>query len=471
MKKIILFAMLAAFFLITSFTGREIKPVIKGNQVHKFIGAKGEVKLMTLDPGHFHAALVQKNMYDQISPEVFVYSPVAGTDLSEHMKKIDGYNTRADKPTSWKEKVYTGSDYFEKMLNEKPGNVVVLAGNNRIKTDYIMKSVAAGLNVLADKPMVITPEKFSELEEAFKIAKAKKVLLYDIMTERSEITSMMEKELSHIPVLFGKLQTGTAAKPAVEKLSVHFFYKSVSGSPLIRPAWAFDIRQQGEGIVDVATHLVDLVQWGCFPEQIIQKSDIQMLSARRWPTIITLDEFKDVTKMNEYPAYLKNDIKDGKLMEYANGTMTYKLKGMYVKVTAEWRYKAPEGCGDTHYSVTRGTLCNLEIHQGKEENYVPTLYVYANKGSNLVVLSKELEKAIVKNKITPGLTLEKINATTWKVIIPEKYKVGHEAHFGQVTEQFLNYLKAGKLPAWEVPNMIAKYYTTTSALSLARKDK
>jgi hypothetical protein len=68
-----------------------------------------------------------------------------------------------------------------------------------------------------------------------------------------------------------------------------------------------------------------------------------MLSARRWPTIITLDEFKDVTKMNEYPAYLKNDIKDGKLMEYANGSMTYKLKGLYVKVTAEWRYKAPEG--------------------------------------------------------------------------------------------------------------------------------
>ena len=27
---------------------------------NKFTGAKGEVRLMTLDPGHFHAALVQK---------------------------------------------------------------------------------------------------------------------------------------------------------------------------------------------------------------------------------------------------------------------------------------------------------------------------------------------------------------------------------------------------------------------------
>ena len=40
-----------------------------------FTGAKGEVKIMTLDPGHFHAALVQKNMYEQVSPEVYVYAP------------------------------------------------------------------------------------------------------------------------------------------------------------------------------------------------------------------------------------------------------------------------------------------------------------------------------------------------------------------------------------------------------------
>ncbi|MDP4206090.1 MAG: putative oxidoreductase C-terminal domain-containing protein, partial [Bacteroidota bacterium] len=48
---------------------------------------------------------------------------------------------------------------------------------------------------------------------------------------------------------------------------------------------------------------------------------------------------------------------------------------------------------------------------------------------------------------------------------------GHEAHFAQVTEKFLGYLKDGKLPRWEVPNMIAKYYTTTSALKMALKSK
>jgi hypothetical protein len=58
----------------------------------------------------------------------------------------------------------------------------------------------------------------------------------------------------------------------------------------------------------------------------------------------------------------------------------------------------------------------------------------------------------------------------WQVLIPEKYRVGHEAHFGEVMERFLGYLEAGKLPAWEVPNMLAKYYTTTTALQMAREN-
>ena len=58
----------------------------------------------------------------------------------------------------------------------------------------------------------------------------------------------------------------------------------------------------------------------------------------------------------------------------------------------------------------------------------------------------------------------------WTVNIPDKFKVGHEAHFGQVTEKFLGYLKSGKLPDWEVPNMIVKYYTTTEGMKKAMEE-
>jgi hypothetical protein len=40
-----------------------------------------------------------------------------------------------------------------------------------------------------------------------------------------------------------------------------------------------------------------------------------------------------------------------------------------------------------------------------------------------------------------------------------------------VTERFLEYLVNGNMPDWEVPNMIAKYYTTTHALRLAEESR
>jgi len=60
---------------------------------------------------------------------------------------------------------------MKKMIAEKAGNVVVLAGNNQLKTDYILQSVNAGLNVFSDKPMVIDQKGFQKLEKAFAVAK------------------------------------------------------------------------------------------------------------------------------------------------------------------------------------------------------------------------------------------------------------------------------------------------------------
>src|SRR6476619_5419077 len=104
-----------------------------------------QVRLMTLDPGHFHAALVQKEMYPGVAPRVDVYAPL-GPDLFEHLGRVAAYNRRADKPTSWDLEVHTSADYFERMLRDHPGNVVVLSGRNRGKIDRIVASVNAGLN-------------------------------------------------------------------------------------------------------------------------------------------------------------------------------------------------------------------------------------------------------------------------------------------------------------------------------------
>jgi len=461
---------IAVATLFSACAGGGQKPAGTEKIISKFTGAAGEVKLMTLDPGHFHAALIQKSMYQQIDPTVYVYAP-EGSDVTDHLARIEGFNKRTEKPTAWIEKVYTGADYLEKMLADKPGNVMMVAGNNAKKTEYIQKAVEADLNVFADKPMVITPEAFPVLEQTFKIADEKGVLLYDIMTERHEITSIVQRELANNPEIFGGLIEGTPGQPAVTKESVHHFSKMVAGSPLKRPAWFFDTAQQGEGIVDVTTHLVDLVQWGCFPEVILNKSDVQMISAKRWTTDLSPVQFEKVTGMKEFPEFLKKDVVNNTLKVYSNGEIVYKLKDKVAKVSVIWNFEAPEGTGDTHFSIMRGNQCNVMIRQGKEEGYKPTVFIEATAADDLAAFEASLKKAVEQDIALKyaGLKLKKLGDKLWTVEIPALYSVGHEAHFGQVTEKYLQYLKDGKLPGWEVPNMIVKYYTTTEALKLAKQ--
>ncbi|MDZ7608548.1 MAG: putative oxidoreductase C-terminal domain-containing protein [Cyclobacteriaceae bacterium] len=431
--------------------------------------ANSEFRFITLDPGHFHAALVQKTRVAGVESVVHVYAP-EGADVQDHLARIRGFNTRPELPTDWVEEVYTGPDYMEKMITDKPGNIVIISGNNARKTEYIKSAVQAGLHVLADKPMAINAENFDALKQAFDIAKANNVLLYDIMTERYEIATMLQKELSMVPEVFGELLPGTAEEPAVTKESVHHFYKQVSGAALKRPAWFFDVTQQGEGIVDVTTHLVDLIQWECFPEQIIDyENEIEIVEANRWATDLTPSMFEQVTKMAEYPDYLKKDIvNDSILHVYSNGSIDYKIKGIHARVSVIWNYEAPEGGQDTHYSIMRGSKASLVIRQGKDENYQPSLFVQntgdASDTDFDAVLRQTVEALQAKY---PGIGMEQLGDEI-KITIPDSYKVGHEAHFTQVAEKYLNYLREGSLPSWEVPNMLAKYYTTTQAFKMSR---
>jgi len=265
-----------------------------------FVGSQSskpatEVRFITLDPGHFHAGLVQKEMYPNVSRKVNIYAPL-GSDLIEHLNRIVAFNTRKENATSWELEVHTGPDFLERMLREKPGNVVVLSGRNRGKIDRIKASIEAGLNVLADKPWIIDAADLPKLEAALQTADQKRLVAYDIMTERYEITTMLQRELVNDRDTFGTQMPGTEKDPGVYMESVHQLLKLVAGLPLRRPAWFFDTRQQGEGLTDVGTHLVDLAQWILFPEQSIDyRSDVRVFAAKRWPTVLTKPDFQRVT--------------------------------------------------------------------------------------------------------------------------------------------------------------------------------
>jgi len=429
-----------------------------------------EVKFLELDPGHFHAALVLNRNYAGVAKDVRVFAP-QGPDVAAHQKLVTAFNTRAKDPTAWNEIVYTGDDYLAKALaaDDKASTVVVLAGKNDKKSDYYLAAIRAGFNVLSDKPMAITPDAYAKLREAAKLADEKGLYFADIMTERNEITTILQRHLVAAKALYGEQEKGTADDPAVTKISVHHFCKLVNGKPLQRPGWYYDTDQQGEAIVDVTTHLVDLVQWETFPNETLSTADVKMLKARTWPTPISAADYKTSTGLDTWPDFLKKSVDARNVLQCkANGEFTYALKGVHAKVSVEWHFMPPKGTGDTHYSLMRGTKAEVIIRQGAAEGYKPRVYVKPRAGQDKAALEQALAAAVADfNKTYPGVTF-KAEGEGWTMVVPQPYEIGHEAHFSQVMNMYLGWMKKGEQPADYLPNMLVKYYTLAEAWKASR---
>lgn len=438
-----------------------------------FTGQKGEVKLIVLAPGHFHANLLQKTAMPQVNDSVLVYASSSDeTGLKQYLAAIEQSNNRSEDPTNWQLSVYAENDFLDKMITEAKGNVVLLAGNNREKTDYIQQAVDAGLNVLSDKPMAINKDDFFLLEKAYSTAESKDVLLYDMMTERYDMLNIIEKQLLNDTLFFGELVAGSMNEPAVYMESIHHFYKEVSGVPLQRPAWYYDVEQQGEGIADVTTHLIDLLFWKCFPEKVIDyRNDISNISAIHWPTKISFDQFVRSTGESSFPAYLQKYMKGDFLNVYANGTVHFKVKGHDVAMKVIWNYQAPAGGGDTFMGRMNGTKATLKTVQDKDHGFVKQLYVQAAEGVGEREFEINLKVAIEKIQHSyPFVSFSPSNQKgEYLINIPVESRDGHESHFRYVAESFFGFLVNRNMPEWETANTLAKYFITTEAVDVARE--
>lgn len=431
---------------------------------------KPEVHFMTIDPGHFHAGLVQKEMYPGVSRRADVFAPL-GPDLTEHLNRIASFNRRAENPTSWELDVHTSDDFFDRMLRNPPGNVVILSGRSPNKIDYIRRSTEVGLNVLADKPWILKSSDLPKLESALAEADRRRVVAYDIMTERFEVTSQLQRVLVNDSATFGEIVKGTVGEPAVYMESVHYLKKVVAGAMNIRPAWFFDNTQQGEGLNDVGTHLVDLVQWTLFPDTALDyRRDVAVVGAQRWPTAISEADFRAVTNAPRFPDAIAAAVKDGTLEYFCNTLVSYTLRGIHTKLNVIWDWEAAPGAGDSHYAFYRGTRSKIEIRQTRADRFRPELYVVANApATHAEVLSAVRKKIAAVKAQFPGVDVEDRGGEI-HVTIPDALRVGHEAHFAQVTKSFLGYLRdRSKLPAWERPNMLAKYFVSTTGTELSRQ--
>ena len=155
------------------------------------------------------------------------------------------------------------------------------------------------------------------------------------------------------------------------------------------PIWPlsfFDIEDQGEGLSDVGTHLVDLAQWTLYPDQAIDyRTEIEMLGGRRWPTVMSKADFTRVTGLGEYPRELRQWVKSDRFDYFCNNEVSYKLRGVRVKMNVLWNFEASPGTGDSYEAIFRGTKARVDIRQGKKENFKPEVYVVPAAGARAEV--------------------------------------------------------------------------------------
>lgn len=421
---------------------------------------------MTLAPGHFHAALVQKRALSGVHHRTYVYGPL-DADTVSHLARLTAFNSRRDAPTNWDVDLRAGADYLDRFVREQPGNTVVLSGRNRPKIDLMALAVENGLNVIADKPWIIDRADFPKLEALFRQAELREVMVWDVLTERFEITNWLQRELVRDSELFGDWLAGTPDRPALMFQSVHSLKKLVNGQPLVRPWWWFDPAISGEAIADVGTHLADLAVWFVSPDQAVDyATQIQILAADRTPLLLSEDEYRQITRTVGYPPELRAHVVNGQLYYAGNNNTTFTLRGVRVRLSTSWEYDAPGG--DMHQSYACGTRATISVRQqpsGRAELYVGAV----DRADYPNVLKKLRDKCDVLQREFVGLSVADLGAEA-RVLIPESWRAGHEDHFGAVMEEFVRYFHAPRaIPSWERPNALARYYITTKAVEMARQ--
>lgn len=408
---------------------------------------ESKIKLNVLSPAHPHGAHLQETFKGEFCREVAVYAPTKGDMQISYLNLIERYNKKVNEQDLWRLNIYTGSDYLEKMLREKKGDMIIIASNNQRKAEYIEKSARAGMSVLADKPMALSGDDFKRLESAFNMAAEHGNYISDLpsMSMRRFVTYIVQKELNAIPEVFGELLTGTVDNPAVIQKNHHLYWKGIK-----RPPWFFDVKQQGSGLTDVTTHLIDIVQWSCFLcESIDYRKDIHVTSARTWATDITPTQFRKATSIDDYPEYLHPYRQDSVLKIHSNGEINYTLKGIHVQIVSTWDFESVDGERDSYESIIRGSKATLKIKTGNLND----LFIEPSEGDHAVI-GKALEAVVERLKAQyPYLSLSR-EKVGWR-ISSEKTSVVQEDRLIAPVQ-------------WEINNMLAKYYTTTTAHEKAK---
>jgi hypothetical protein len=405
------------------------------------------------DPGHFHAALLFFRSNPRVDRTIHVYAP-AGPDVERFIALIDTFNTRDDRPTNWNLVSHIGDDALERLIADRVGEVVVLAGRNGPRLALMYRLHDEGFHVLADKPWLTDNANLPHLE-AITVGPP---LAIDIMTGRHSAVADLRNAIIGTPSIFGGL-VGDTQRPALEFTSRHHLLKRVDDKPLKRPAWFYDIAVQGDGVIDIHSHYVDQAQWviGDGHRFDIDR-DVEILDAERWTLAVPLQIFQESTGELAFPDYLADAVNGDVLNLACNGRIDYRLRGIPVRHHCDWGLRELEGGTDLHAFTARGENAELSIRIGPETGFKSQIRLRIRNETGLTSALKEW------SRVTPGLQSSKSD-DGYLLTIPPHASERHEAQFPKMLDQFLDLLDTETWPS----ELMARIRTRYTLLARARE--
>jgi len=419
--------------------------------------------LLFLDPGHFHAALLLARAEPRLDENVHLYAP-PGRERDAFLDLVDAFNARADAPTRWRVHRHDATDRdaaLSALIAERRGAVAVVAGRNGPKLESIARLHEAGFWVLGDKPWLTGAATLPALVRAC----TGEPLAVDIMPDRHELLARLRKRVVDTPELFGGFTGNDPHGPAIALGSTHHLVKQVNGRPLRRPAWYYDVREQGDGMVDVQAHLTDQAQWLIDAgHRYDVDRHVRIESARRWCTPVPLELFRESTGEDRFPESLAPWVADGVLQYPCNGEIRYRLCGVGVQQVADWGQREPEGGGDLHRACLRGTRAVLTVRHGPDTDFVPQVHLAPRPG---VALDEVLHEQVAAwQPEFPGLGVEE-TAHGFRFTAPPALHSSHESHFAMALADFLDCVDAGRWPDDVQDRIRSRYRLLAEARELA----
>ncbi len=388
-------------------------------------------QLLFLDPGHFHATLTLRQPNPRVADEIVVYAP-DGPERRDFLALVERFNTRG---TRWRVDVVTCADPLERLVTDRRGDVVVLAGKNGGKARTMRRLHDAGFHVLADKPWLVEPGDLHDIHACL----AGEPLAIEIMTGRHDVPARLLQRLFTTPDVVGE-------PAALEMGSVHHLEKLVDGTPLRRPWWFFDVRVQGRGIVDIPTHLVDRAQW-------LVAGTPRLVSARSWTTPVPGDAFRRITGESRFPPELAPLVEDDVLGYECNAELAFEIGGVTVKAGARWEVASGS---DTSLLVARGTRGEVRLEQSARTDHRRTLTVDARDRHAVDEVIRASQGEF------PGVHAEARDGQL-EIIVPTGLDGGHETHFPVVLDQLLKAIDDHHWPADVAARTRAKYAVLAAA--------